>query len=226
MGQYFRLINVDRREALFMGKLGAAIYNYADLPILQFLLRQESQDDPAIGAWAGHRIITAGDYMRECPSGMLTEAEQAEVNHFAETTGCDSDGAFYFFAGETFKDKVPSPLRPLVSMTNDLVLRNLSLHVYVRINDFKRILDEKIGNERLDPEFEFPLNTLILVNTSWSDDPGCSIRYSGKVPGPWAGDRFDVTSITELESEGDLWKDVTDEQVERVSKIVRCLVFD
>ena len=148
--------------------------------------------------------------MTGCPSGMLTEAEQAEVNHFAETTGRDSDSAFYFFASETFKD-IPSVLRPLEPKTNDLVLRNLSLHVYVRINDFKRLLDEKMG-EVLDHELDSYLHTLIVVNTSWSD--------ADIVPVPWAGDRFDVTLITELESEGDLWKDVTEDQVEGVYEIV------
>ena len=221
MGQYFQLINVDRREAQNMGKLGEAIYNYAHLPILQLLLRQESQDDPVIGAWAGHRIITAGDYMGECPSGMLTEAEQAEVNRFAETTGRNSDGAFYYFARRTFKNIPVSSLRSLEPMANDLVLRNLSLHVYVRVNDFENTLAEKIDDEGLDSDLKFTLNTLILINTSWSDDPSCSIGCSFEiVPGPWAGDRFDVTSITELESEGDLWKDVTDEQVERIFEIV------
>ena len=165
--------------------------------------------------------------MGECPSGMLTEAEQAEVNRFAETNGHDSNGTFYYFACTTFKNVPGSSLRPLEPMANDLVLRNLSLHVYVRINDFESTVAEKIDDEGLDSDLKFTLNTLILINTSWSDDPSCSIRCSFEiVPGPWAGDRFDVTSITELESEGDLWKDVTDEQVERVSEIVRCLVFD
>ena len=169
MGQYFQLINVDRREAEYMGKLGEAIYYNAHLPILQLLLRQESHDDSAIGAWAGHRIITAGDYMGECPSGMLTEAEQAEVNRFAETTGCNSNGAFYYFADETFKNIPVSPLGrklPLELKTNDLVLRNLSLHVYVWINDFQRILDEKIGNKGLDPEVEYNLNTAYIPDNS------------------------------------------------------------
>ncbi|KAF8329009.1 hypothetical protein F5887DRAFT_130946 [Amanita rubescens] len=221
MGQYFQLINVDRREAQYMGKLGEAIYNYANLPILQLLLRQESQDDPTIGIWAGHRIITAGDYMGECPEGMLSEAEQAEVNHFADTTGRGSHGAFYYFAYRTFKDIPVSPSRGKLPREPNFVLRNLSMHVYVRINDFERILGEKISNEGLDPDLEFTLNILILVNTSWSDDPSCSINCSSEiVPGPWAGNRFDVTPIAELESEGELWKDVTEEQVERIFEIV------
>jgi len=99
-----------------------------------------------------------------------------------------------------------------------LVLRNLSKHVYVRIDDFERALGEKTGKEL---ESDFALNALILVNTSWSDDPSCTIRCPHEiVPGPWAGDRFDVTSITELKSEGELWKDVTEEQVEKFAEII------
>jgi len=63
MGQYFQLINIDRRDAQQVGKLAEAILNYQYLPLLQLLLRQESQGDPVIGAWVGQRIITAGDYM-------------------------------------------------------------------------------------------------------------------------------------------------------------------
>ncbi|KAF8314657.1 hypothetical protein F5887DRAFT_1042609 [Amanita rubescens] len=221
MGQYFQLINIDRRDTRHVGKLAEAILDY--LPLLQLLLRQKSRDDPVIGAWAGQRIITAGDYMLGCPPGMLTEAEQAEFNQLLDSDGYLQE-TLYEFAEREFKD-IPVSLfeskLPLEPETNDYVLRNLSMHVYIRINDFKRILDEKIRKKGLSPDLEFTLASLLLINTSWSEDPSCTIRCSLElVPGPWAGNRFDVTSIMELDSEGDLWKDITEEQVEKAFTIV------
>jgi hypothetical protein len=154
---------------------------------------------------------------------MLTEAEQAEFNQVLDSDGCLQE-TLYEFAEREFQDISVSPLEskmPLKPETNDYVLRNLSMHVYIRINDFERILDEKIRNKGLKPDWEFTLASLLLINTSWSEDPSCTIRCSLElVPGPWAGNRFDVTSIMKLDSEGDLWKDVTEEQVEKAFTIV------
>jgi len=156
------------------------------------------------------------------PQG-CSEAEQAEFNQLLDSDGCLQE-TLYEFAEREFKDISVSPLEsklPLEPETNDYVLRNLSMHVYIRINDFERILDEKICNKGLTPDGEFTLALLLLINTSWSEDPSCTIRCSLElVPGPWAGNRFDVTSIMELDSEGDLWKDITEEQVEKAFTII------
>lgn len=79
MGQYYFITNVDRKEFLDPFKLGSGMKAWEqlanDMPSKALMVLVLSspqkrgggdlQDNPAIGRWAGDRIIMVGDYAEE-----------------------------------------------------------------------------------------------------------------------------------------------------------------
>ncbi|KIL71494.1 hypothetical protein M378DRAFT_6227 [Amanita muscaria Koide BX008] len=203
MGQYFYLVNVDRQQANYLGKLGEAVYE--NLGLFQYLTRVPSSD--TIGSWAGHRLITIGDYMGECPAGMLTKAEEDEI--------ADED-SYYNFVADNYHSYRPDG-HGTAPDGHVLILRNLSKQVYVREQDFLHYQRDK----GVKAEHVWGFDQLILINTAWSDDPSCNMADPGFdiIPGPWAGDRFDITVLESIDRE--LWQDVTKQEAKKMTEIVK-----
>ena len=105
MGQYFLIVNLDRREYLDPWKLGcgAKLLEIAANPclnVLAFLLRQSSETGGGdirkayrnAGRWAGDRLAIVGDYdasglYQACRDGAYVEISQEirdEWNDFIE----------------------------------------------------------------------------------------------------------------------------------------------
>ncbi|KAK0214386.1 hypothetical protein IW262DRAFT_1405821 [Armillaria fumosa] len=123
MGQYWNLINIDRRESLdHMGKLGEVFWR--DYTAVMALLA---------GSWAGCRIMCIGDYAEGCPSNVLTSEEVAEINR----------PTFYGFTCR-YKEIRPTEWVDL----RGKILRNLTKHVYVRRDV---VVKELKRNHRGDP---------------------------------------------------------------------------
>ena len=135
MGQYFYLVNVDRKEARYLGKLGEGLYD--TLGLFQYLARVPSSDSDDVGIWAGHRLVTIGDYMEECPAGMLTKAEEDEVDEWLDK---EERNSYYDFVAENYH-KYKNPEKVLLQRM--LILRNLSKQVYVCERDFLRYQQDK-----------------------------------------------------------------------------------
>jgi hypothetical protein len=186
--------------------------------------------------WARHRLICVGDYLKneDIPHGLLTSEEQEELNQgYDDPEGLEP--TIYGLALDRFQ--VVEKKRPLFllhhqfrSHTNDfdtrvnygvlkdivkwldhesdidkskpkgdseLILRNLTKKQYVRANSTSTAL-----------------GTVLLARICWSSDPSCSMAYDGHelTRGVWAGDRFDITTLDQLE-EGTtgVWTDVSKE---------------
>ncbi|KIL71495.1 hypothetical protein M378DRAFT_155074 [Amanita muscaria Koide BX008] len=178
--QYFCLVSVDSRQAVPKGKLGP---------------------------WAGDRLITIGDDMKECPEGMLTKAEEDEINEWVSQ---QKEGQTYFdFVEKKYhigriadEDTITAPDGQIV------ILRNLSKRVYVREQDLLRYQEDEGVKET------WGFDQLILINTAWSNDSSCGLE-SDLIPGSWAGDRFDITVLKNIDPE--LWKDVTEQEAKNMA---------
>ncbi len=96
MGQYWRLVNIDRGEDLgHWGKLGEAFHN-------------NSRDVMALlaGSWAGCRIMCIGDYTSDCPPNVLTSDEVAEINTYdSDDSDDDSTTTFYDFVCRYYREE-------------------------------------------------------------------------------------------------------------------------
>ncbi|KAM6496108.1 hypothetical protein JOM56_008814 [Amanita muscaria] len=210
MGQYFYLVNVDKQQACGLGKLGEAIYD--TLGLFHLLARVPSGG--SIGPWAGHRLITIGDYMKECPTGMLTKAEEDEMNEWLSQQKQEGTQSYYSFVAESYHGYRAG----YIAAPEDkiLILRNLSKRVYVREQDFLRYQQD--GGVLAEHIWEF--DQLIIINTAWSADPSCNMDPGFDIiPGPWAGDRFDITVLESIDPE--LWQDVTKQEAEKMVPIVK-----
>jgi hypothetical protein len=73
MGQYSKIVNIDKKEYLHPHKMGSGLKFYEILSTqmpqaLAYLLRQSTDDSSAgetkglVGHWAGDRITIVGDY--------------------------------------------------------------------------------------------------------------------------------------------------------------------
>ncbi|KAK0476330.1 hypothetical protein IW261DRAFT_1490736 [Armillaria novae-zelandiae] len=186
MGQYWRLVNIDRHEDLgHWGKLGEAFLNKYRLGGALALLA---------GSWPGGRIMCIGDYATDCPPNVLTSEEVAEINA-CDTEDSDSDDesapTFYEFTCQ-FKEIRSGRSIDLRGM----VLRNLTKHVYVR----RDVVVKELANE------PYP------GDIGNSDDSSCSMCVDLS-QGGWAGDRFDVVPLSSVEDNEEEWEDVTEDQV-------------
>lgn len=80
MGQYWKTVNLDKREFIFPHKLGGGmklweqVNNLPGTPVALFILTAampeprgggDLKPHPAIGRWAGDRIVTIGDYAED-----------------------------------------------------------------------------------------------------------------------------------------------------------------
>ncbi|KAK0200168.1 hypothetical protein DFS33DRAFT_1359345 [Desarmillaria ectypa] len=213
MGQYWRLVNIDRREVGGdWGKLGEVFYSsFTDIMSL------------LAGPWAGCRIICIGDYMRGCPPNVLTPEEAAEIKKLPgdsyysydaedssdeDDSGDDSSKTLYMLSNRRYK-KINS--RAYIDLRG-MVLRNLTKHVYVR----QDVVVEELKNSERDGD----IGNILLTNICWSDDCSCSMMLDLS-RGGWAGDRFDVVPLSSVENDDEEWEDVTEDQV-KLTRFALC----
>lgn len=121
MGQYFKPINLDKRELLHPHKFGDGIKlgefgasGCGTMHGLALLLSDGDEDGghrkptPIIGSWAGDRIVIAGDYAeagRFVPADVPLEVIQEVVGEaFTEEYAKPENITLYHLATRTFKD--------------------------------------------------------------------------------------------------------------------------
>ena len=132
MGQYWKVINLDKRQTLgHWGKLGEFLFSPSPSWLVELLARPMEPLDTStrgvncVGSWAGDRIICVGDYIDDYPKCMLTKSETKVLR---ETNLCD-------FASEHYEELHPSgftfPRSAAFSTDRIWILRNLSKRQYV-----------------------------------------------------------------------------------------------
>ncbi|KAF8622181.1 hypothetical protein AX15_007293 [Amanita polypyramis BW_CC] len=219
MSQHFSLFNLDKRQYLAKsGKVPELVCSGVPPGLVTLLLRpSKSGASDGLGAWAGHRLVCAGDYMKEYPTNMLSTAEEVEVRNYGEGKGDETFSDFYHFARDTYaQTPVPSADAKRFKERQVWVLRNISKHVYVR-GDVLAGRPEATG-----PYMEpFGFGDLLLANITWSTNDVKMDYGHVLVLGPWAGDRFDIVpwevakKDIKKDKKSQPWKDVSEEQAGR-----------
>lgn len=219
MGQYFIIINLDKREILTnVGKLAEGIANREGSLLIPYLfLSSDPQPPPqngnvGNGSWAGDRIICPGDYGTDVPDGILTAEEIEEISGGKKDKYGRNIVNLYHYASSHFKKLPSQPHFNAAHYPSNMVLRNLTLHTYVRA-------DAVSGRASL-------LGSLILSRIPWSSDPpGASLSHWPDIgSGPWAGHRFDIRTMDDIESggaDGEEWKDVSLRAREWIRKLLK-----
>ncbi|KAK2466018.1 hypothetical protein APHAL10511_001660 [Amanita phalloides] len=218
MSQQFTLFNLDKRESLAKsGSISEIVCSKIPPSLVSLLLKpgKTATSSDGLGAWAGHRLVCAGDQTKQYPAGMLAPQEEIEVqNHAADGTALPD---FYRFACDAFvQAPLPSSDVPKFSGGQVWVLRNHSKRVYVRA-------DVLAGKPEVKGPFvePFGFGDLLLANITWSSD-GVNMEHGDMlVLGPWAGDRFDIVpwdvakKEMKKEKKSKPWRDVSDDQAKR-----------
>lgn len=122
MGQYYLIVNLDKREFLYPHRFGDGLklLEFGDSAAgtmcgLAILLADGNgrgcgdleADDPIIGSWAGDRIVVAGDYADggRWLGGVPTAELQAVADeHFTEGYREPERVNLYAYAEDTFRD--------------------------------------------------------------------------------------------------------------------------
>ena len=123
MGQYYRIVNIDKKEFLHPHKFGDGLkiweFGFADygtMAGLTFLLASghgsginETESSELIGSWAGDRIVILGDYSEEFPevSEEMYSDEKEDTykdisNQIIEVLKQDEDFNEHFLSKNTF----------------------------------------------------------------------------------------------------------------------------
>ncbi|KII95837.1 hypothetical protein PLICRDRAFT_693972 [Plicaturopsis crispa FD-325 SS-3] len=212
MGQYWRILNLDKRVAIKTYKLGEYLlthetnklfYLFAVPPLTQ---EQDSSGVSPFGRWAGDQIICIGDYARDYPDSI--KDHRGRVRRDGRGAPQSTDGA---------ADAFP---------VGAWVLRNLTKRVYVLAARLKTPWDREQGLP--DDEVDLGssdagafLGNVILSRVCWSSDPSCSLHEEDSkriYRGVWAGDRFDIVTLAALDSlpDAELWEDISEEIREEV----------
>ena len=216
MGQYWQVINLDKRQTQgHWGKLGECLFDGLPSTLIPLLRRDVTNSSaiPPEKTWAADRIICLGDYHKDLPAGLLTTSEQEEL----KKAGDEEDGMqLYSFAYDQYQ--YTSGYDRFEPNDQNLVLRNLSKHEYVREEAINVDSFVKWG----DPTGEIGLGQVVLSRICWSTDNSRAMRYEGDIHrGVWAGDRFDIITIDQFKLvDGEKeWKDVSDEVAKEVTEI-------
>ncbi|PFH49923.1 hypothetical protein AMATHDRAFT_48337 [Amanita thiersii Skay4041] len=218
------MANIDKRTAYGGGKFGEFCFD-SESEIPNLLLKPPFPIIGGPGSWAGHRLLTVGQYAHSLPPNVFTEAEKAEMYRYHELVESDYRDAegpyFYDFAGDLYcRGNIPDyeqvPKLPNLSPSVVWVLRNLTKRVFVRADVLAGDLNV-VG-----PYFgPFGFEQLVLFNTMWSDDPSCNMHHDEElVPGPWCGDRFDITTSDVVESDARAWEDVSKEMRKKAEMVL------
>ncbi len=189
--------------------------------------------------WRGQRMICLGEYagdddypasLQELVKDCIKDWPQDEIDQepykglfvsfvrenfkYASEEACENlDG--YYWDHSTKRRGMQNVLRMLLKREYDypgpLFLCNLSKREYVRAS-FLACLNEEFRKKYKDvPLADF--GHALLSRICWPSDSTIAMSYEGDLHrGPWAGDRFEVTTIDKIQ--GAEWKDVSLEVVE------------
>jgi hypothetical protein len=223
MGQYWKVINLDRDETMGVwGKLGECLFDTTPSMLILFLgvptspitSSSHSRGQP-IGSWAGDRIICIGDYAEDYPPDLLTAGEVASLKAKLD----EDDSAINLYCITDDFHHCPTISTPEELCTDDIwVLRKLTKFEYVRADTLT------VSGTPVRGAFTgFPgLGEVVLSRISWSTGNSTSMSYKGDITrGVWAGDRFDIRTIesTENPCNGEHWKDVSEEVTQEIFAI-------
>ncbi|KZP16693.1 hypothetical protein FIBSPDRAFT_865664 [Athelia psychrophila] len=234
MGQYFKAINIDKKQVLrFIGgqKLGECLFDASPNNLVGLLTET--------GAWNGDRIICVGGYVDEddLPPGCLTDAEEEEVK------AADLERrTLHSFASENYSAVRRGDYSAVRRGGHDLdpntsyALRNLTKHECVFETAACRYGLALHGHRR-----QVGFGEVLFARISWSSDPSVNMSYNdqfiekndteedrtkhkGIHRGVWAGDRFDIIPVNEMKLLDGFaeWKDVSDEVAKEIDGIWTC----
>ena len=99
MGQYHKVYNIDKKEYIHPHKIDNGLKLLEQIGWINststalFLLLANSnrrgggdaEDHPAIGRWAGDRIVIQGDYAEETDQAYITEEELEDFKEISTT---------------------------------------------------------------------------------------------------------------------------------------------
>ena len=228
MGQYWQVVNLDKRETPSVGhwgKLGECLFDSSP-DVLVPLLKQPFDEDPHATnsdsalppeqSWAGDRIICLGDYHEDLPDGILSISEQEELDRADE----GEKMTLYAFAREHYQsvDGISAFNRAQLS-GGHWILRNLSKYEYVR-EEAVKVASMEGTADIFSSEIGF--GQVLLSRICWSTDDSCAMCYDKDIHrGVWAGDRFDITTINQVvvKDSGKQWTDVSDEVEKEMTEI-------
>ena len=223
MGQYWQLINLDKRQTFgIWGKFEQYLFDsdpdrivpYLILPSLSEVCLDSSSQERFLQAikavsWAGDRIIYIGDGIEApYPLGMLSDIEEKETE---EKTPYGNQELWEVAEKYTSPKDVKPYLKVIdYNIPTSWVLRNLSKHTYVC--DEAVALHSDFINGTWIKYFGFGQIVLSFINWS-ADDSRASVCSADVTKGVWAGDRFDMVSIDTLLRSKEQWRDVSESAV-------------
>ncbi len=194
--------------------------------------------------WAGDRMICLGDYTYDhnYPDGLESYVKQL-LKHDNENPrrGVSSEFAsavFSFNRSIKSQPDVHRLLRDRNLQSNDYaalnmlippefessspwILCNLSKREYVRADAIAGIKDE-VEAKQSTPFFRrrISLGQALLSRICWSSDRSTNLLYRGDLhAGPWAGDRFEVTTMDRMQGAESQWKDISEEVTTLLTRI-------
>ncbi|KII95832.1 hypothetical protein PLICRDRAFT_231141 [Plicaturopsis crispa FD-325 SS-3] len=223
MGQYWRILNLDKRAGISIGKLGENLVGGNRWLVWMFAIPQEPAEE--IGHWAGDHTICTGDYSCDYPQSLK---DHPEVKLLAGDP--DAQNLYHLASSYAQLPRRNNKYKPACSSsafpTGAWILRNLTKRVYVRVACFKSRPDRRLGlpEDEVDlarsPACVF-LGDLILSRISWSSDNFCNMQSDRLGRGVWAGDRLDIVLIASLDALTDKeeWKDISDEARQEIRSL-------
>ncbi len=138
MGQYYLIVNLDKREYLHPHRFGDGLKlmefgcsSDGTMTALAILLADGNgrgggdldADDPIVGSWAGDRIVVAGDYAdggRWIESASRDELQAVANERFTEGYQDPENVTLYHWAHDDFRD------------VSDLVIQAMLKDQYIR----------------------------------------------------------------------------------------------
>ncbi|KAG0265620.1 hypothetical protein BG011_004411 [Mortierella polycephala] len=231
MGQYYRLINLDKKQMFRIDisnlTMKEILHNPGNKALLaMFILCPEylvssNRDTSPLGSWTTDRIVLIGDYARGAPH-FLDSAETQELSHFVMGQN-QTQMSLYRFASQTYQvidEDIDPEYGCQWDFWGDAVPRELSWqcikgnkthHLIVNF-DRKQYLDPATFNEHgtFAGQFAFhPWGVMqvllsLLFYSTRSEDGDMELFVQGE----WAGNRI---AIIEKEKLFDMtkWVDLT-----------------
>jgi hypothetical protein len=112
MGQYWVLINIDKKQKSYWGKFGEF---YFSTRISSYLCGPDAESSTS---WAGDRLIFIGDYADDIPAGIVEDNDTRDM---------------FTYAGG---DSTHRPYRSNYNYEETSALRNLCTREYIRADLF------------------------------------------------------------------------------------------
>ena len=225
MGQYYLLINLDKRECMsvfaaaglpltssFSGrlslnmkflsgsKLSEQLYNLGVKPFLALALiatsPQSAMPNPAWGRWSGDRLVLIGDYSEDVPAS-VTQAEREEL--------AAAQKNLYIHASDVYKEVVLDSAS-WINNAKELpsVVPEDGHHVFANL-DLKEFIDPlSFGSDANFDLYAFKQDGIMkaLYSCLFFSSGGGGGDIDALTAGRWAGNRLTMVDITVAVREG------------------------